>query len=335
LTQLLTVSDGVLNARSAMGGIARVPLVLVTGEAGIGKTSLLQRYAAEIAERGARAVWGTCWEGDQAPALWPWTQIVRTLLDQDNDKEAVTAELAVVVPERVPAGAAIASGPGDEASRLRVFDAVGRLLGRASSRRPTVVLLDDLQWSDRSTVDLMRFLVGMAYARPPIVVGAYRPDELRGDAGTALAALGEIAQPVPLFGLSRAEVDEQVAALAGEQTAARWGAIVAARSQGHPFFARELTSVLVTGGAVAGVPAAIREVVARRLARMTADCARLLEACAVAGASTQPDVLADATGQEPARVAELVEEAVSGGVLGPGGCRRRGRQVLPRRAVRP
>jgi hypothetical protein len=327
LTQLLTASDEVLHARGAEGGSARVPLVLVTGEAGMGKTSLLQRYAAEVAERGARAVWGTCWEGGQAPALWPWTQVVRTLLDRDQDEEAVTAELAVVVPERASPGVATASagdtgrlqmfdeGGADEAARLRVFDAVGRLLAGAASRRPTVVLLDDLQWSDRSTVDLMRFLVGMAYPRPPIIVGAYRPEELRGDAGAALASLSEIAQPVPLSGLSQAEVNELVAALAGEPTAARWGAVVAARSQGHPFFARELTSALAAGGDVAGVPAAIRELVARRLARLTSDCVRLLETCAVAGTHAQPAVLAEATGREPSRVAELVEEAVDGGVL--------------------
>jgi hypothetical protein len=155
----------------------------------------------------------------------------------------------------------------------------------------------------------------MAYPRPPIVVGAYRQDELRGDVVAALAALSEIAQPVPLPGLSPAEVDELVAALAGEPTAARWGAVVAARSEGHPFFARELTYVLAAGGEVAGVPAAIRELVARRLARLTSDCVRLLETCAVAGAHAQPDVLADATGHEPSRVADLVEEAVDGGVL--------------------
>jgi predicted ATPase len=325
LAQLLTASEGVLNARPTEGGSKHVSLVLVTGEAGMGKTSLLQRYAAELAERDARAVWGTCWGDDQAPALWPWTQVVRTVLDQDRDEDAITADLAVLVPERTSAGATAAgtaggkagtaSGAGDEAGRLRVFDAVGRLFGRASSRRPTVVLLDDLQWSDRSTVDLMRFLVGMAYSRPPIIVGAYRPDELRGDVGAALAALSEIAQPVPLPGLSPAEVNELVTALAGEPAAARWGAIVSGRSQGHPFFARELTSLLASGGDVAGVPAAIRELVARRLARLTADCARLLEACAVAGPHAQPDVLADALGQDAARVAELVEEAVAGGVL--------------------
>jgi AAA ATPase-like protein len=325
LAQLLTASDEVLHARDAGGVSKRVPLVLVTGEAGMGKTSLLQRYAAELAERGARAVWGTCWEGDQAPALWPWTQVVRTLLDQDRDEEAITAELAVVVPERTSAGATTAgialdkagtaSGEADETGRLRVFDAVGRLLGQASSRRPTVVLLDDLQWSDRSTVDLMRFLVSMAYSWPPIIVGAYRPAELRGDVGAALAALDEVAQPVPLRGLSAAEVNELVTALAGEPAAARWGAVIAARSRGHPFFARELTAALASGSDVAGVPAAIRELVARRLARLTADCARLLEACAVAGAHAQLDVLADATRRDPTRVAELVEEAIAGGVL--------------------
>jgi predicted ATPase len=180
LTQLLAASESILDTRTAKGGSLRVPLVLVTGEAGMGKTSLMQRYVAEVAEHGARAVWGTCWEGDQAPALWPWTQVVRTLLDQDRDEAAVATELAVVLPERVPTGPA--TGPiGDEAGRLRVFDAIGRLLARAASRRPTVVLLDDLQWSDRSSVDMMRFLVGMAYPRPPVVVGAYRPGELRGE----------------------------------------------------------------------------------------------------------------------------------------------------------
>jgi predicted ATPase len=104
LTQLLTVSESTLDARAVEGGSSRVPLVLVTGEAGMGKTSLMQRYVTEVAERGAQAVWGTCWEGDQAPALWPWTQVVRTLLDQDRDKDAVATELAVVLPERAPAG---------------------------------------------------------------------------------------------------------------------------------------------------------------------------------------------------------------------------------------
>ena len=117
LAQLLTASDEVLHARGAEGGSKRVPLVLVTGEAGMGKTSLLQRFAVELAERGARAIWGTCWEGDQAPALWPWTQVVRTLLDQDRDEDVVTAVERPVHcgPNAVPGG----DGPGRRSSSGR------------------------------------------------------------------------------------------------------------------------------------------------------------------------------------------------------------------------
>lgn len=69
-------------------------------------------------------MWGTCWEGDQAPALWPWTQVLRTLLNQGLDEEAVAAELAVVVPERAaPPGAATAAA--GDTGRLQLFDEGG------------------------------------------------------------------------------------------------------------------------------------------------------------------------------------------------------------------
>ena len=57
-------------------------LVLVTGEAGIGKTTLLTRFASRVRADGGTVVWGTCWDGDQAPAWWPWTQALRALLDR-------------------------------------------------------------------------------------------------------------------------------------------------------------------------------------------------------------------------------------------------------------
>ena len=58
-------------------------LVLVTGEAGIGKTTLLTRFASRVRADGGTVVWGTCWDGDQAPAWWPWTQALRALLDRN------------------------------------------------------------------------------------------------------------------------------------------------------------------------------------------------------------------------------------------------------------
>ena len=108
-------------------------------------------------------VWGTCWDGDQAPAWWPWTQALRELLDQNPElADAIRPELAAIVPE-------LATNPpvidADAAARLRVFDAAGQMLRRAAAASPVVVILDDLHWADQSTVDLMRLSGASAAAR--------------------------------------------------------------------------------------------------------------------------------------------------------------------------
>ena len=209
LSQLAAAYDAVAGSAGRLGR-APAGLALVTGEAGMGKTALLTRFAADIAARGGRPVWGTCWDADQAPALWPWTQVVRTVLDE-GPRGAVDPELAVVVPELGPA--TVATGAAD-AARLRVFDAVGRLLARAAGERPLAVILDDLQWTDLSTVDLMRFLTVTPYGGAVLLVGAYRPDELAADTAAALAGLAAAGRPVPLRGLSAAEIGELVEAAA-------------------------------------------------------------------------------------------------------------------------
>ena len=175
-------------------------LVLVTGEAGIGKTALLTRFAAEVAAGGGTVVWGTCWDGDQAPAWWPWTRALRALLDEKPGLAAAAPpELAAIVPELAgdpPAADA------DAAARVRVFDAVARFLRRADVRGPLVVILDDLHWADQSTVDLLRFVAQQPLPGALMLVGAYRPDELPPGVGAGLADLATIAELVPLQGLS-------------------------------------------------------------------------------------------------------------------------------------
>jgi predicted ATPase len=127
-------------------------LVLVTGEAGIGKTAVVTRFAGQVIAAGGTVLWGSCWDGDQAPAWWPWTQALRTLLAGSGDlTDAVRPELAAILPE-------VATSPTmaetDAASLLPVFEAVGLLLSRAAADTPVMVVLDDLHWADRSTVDL-------------------------------------------------------------------------------------------------------------------------------------------------------------------------------------
>ena len=290
--------------RAAYGTLGGRPgLVLVGGEAGIGKTALLDRFAAESTQLGARVARGACWDADRAPAYWAWTQALRALdVAADPDPEL-----------------AVFAGRTAGEDRLRTFDAVSRFLDRASAPAPLVVLLDDMQWADVSTWELLRFVAGAARPGPLLLVAAYRHDELDESAREQLGKVATNAVPIPLTGLSAGEVGELIEALAGPSVADRWATAIHDRSNGHPFFARELGYVLASGGEVAGVPSAIREVVARRVARVTVGCAELLEAASVAGKRLLPDVLADVTGAEQVRVLELIDEAERAGVVADGG----------------
>ena len=73
-------------------------LVLVTGEAGIGKTALLSRFASQVSADGGTVAWGTCWDGEQAPAWWPWTQALRTLLDQGHNQVTIRVTTSPTPP---------------------------------------------------------------------------------------------------------------------------------------------------------------------------------------------------------------------------------------------
>ncbi|GIH22816.1 hypothetical protein Aph01nite_11260 [Acrocarpospora phusangensis] len=288
-------------------------LVLVTGEAGIGKTALLTEFTNQVAAAGGTVVWGTCWDGDQAPAWWPWTQALRALIERRPDLTA--AELGAILPE-LPG---IDSADGT-VSRVRIFDAAGRLLRRAA---PVVVILDDLQWADESTVDLLRFLAGAPQRGAVLLVGAYRPHEPPPGVTAALAELAGSAELVILRGLSAGEVAGLAQTVTGTAAPDEWVRIVHERSGGHPFYARELCRLLATGGTAADVPVAVRDVIGRRLARLSPDCAALLDAAAVtaraAGTTLLPDVLAEVTGDDGPRIAALVAEAAAAGILTPAG----------------
>ncbi|XVU25302.1 ATP-binding protein [Actinoplanes sp. CA-054009] len=255
----------------------RAELALVTGEPGIGKTALLSHFAAEAGP----VLWGTCWDDERAPAWWPWTQALSCLPTADDPR------LAAIRP--IPAARAEPA----VSSRSAVFAAVSELLDREAQGGPVVVVLDDLQWADPSSVLLLRFLARQARAGPLLLIGAYRPGEIPASTARELADLATTAEPIGLAGLSPAEVAGLVHTVAGPAAAERWSPMVHERTAGHPFFARELCRLLQSGGRPDDVPAAVREAIGRRLSHLPKSCTQLLDAAAVAGPELRPDVLAD------------------------------------------
>ena len=267
--------------------------------------------------------WGTCAEAERTPAFWPWSVALRALLTGVDPGGVAkltgtdTAELARLLPQLDPCAAVEPGDPADaEAARLRLFDAVASFLERLARHRPALVVLDDLQWADESSLQLLEFVTQPVRPIPLVIVGAYRHDELAAAPARLLARSAARGESIQLHGLSPGEVFDLVAALVGSDAARRWAGEVHRRSGGHPFLARQLAELVADPAHPAGaVPVAAHDLVARRMVRLSTGCRELIKAAAVAGNEVFPAVLADVCALDVATVAVLIAEGVHAGVL--------------------
>ncbi|WP_219419859.1 ATP-binding protein, partial [Pseudonocardia nigra] len=262
--------------------------VLLTGDAGIGKTALATATTGYAARLGASVAWGTCWEGQGAPAFWPWLQVVRDLApsaEAGNDSMMFEQVLGLPTP-------AFGTGLDDRGARFRIFDAVARLLRHRSASRPVVAVLDDLQWADVSSVRLLAFVVRHVRDARLLLVGAYRDVEVEAPhhpLRELLSAVAQHSEVVPLTGLGVTAVGELMGRVVDRQLPEAVVAEVHARTGGNPFFVQQVTRLLAArpaplGGARTGpAPSAVRDVVARRLAHLPAPAVGMLAAGGVVG----------------------------------------------------
>jgi DNA-binding CsgD family transcriptional regulator len=326
-------------AAAGRGGV-----VLLAGEPGIGKTRLAEELAAQATARGARVLWGRCWEGEGTPAFWPWVQLVRAYIQASDpavlrrEMGAGAADIAQLVPalrERLPE---LPTPPPTEpeAARFRLFDSLTTFLRAAAGRRPLLLVLDDLHWSDAPSLALLRFVGRELEGAGPLVLGIYRHTEV--DRGHPL--LGTVADltrgqhhgRLLLGGLDQQEVASFVALVAGVEPAPELAAAVHQQTDGNPFFVTEVVRLLASQGRLdhtetdrpvlaVGLPEGVKAVVAQRLGRLPEDCRRVLEVAAVVGRDFQLRVLLRASGLDRERLLELLEEAEVAGVVAaaPGG----------------
>jgi predicted ATPase len=144
----------------------RGQLLVVTGEAGIGKTRLVRKLANLAEDEQTRVLWGRCWEGEEAPPFWPWIQIFRNLVSGEDRRPAADAlgqgapDFTYLMPELREVLAQHADAPPYPPSdqvRFRLFDSATTLVKRAAAVRPLVLILEDLHEGDRSSLLLLEF----------------------------------------------------------------------------------------------------------------------------------------------------------------------------------
>jgi DNA-binding winged helix-turn-helix (wHTH) protein/tetratricopeptide (TPR) repeat protein len=321
--------------RRALAG--RPQLLLVAGEPGIGKTRLAVEFArARHAE--ATAVLMGCSDEEALVPYQPFVEALSwyiRLADPVELREALTtagggAELGALIPalrQRVPdLDTPPAMSP--EAQRYRLFEVVTALLSAMSRRTPILVVFDDLHWADKTTLLLLRHVIRSAGAAQFAIVATYRESEL--DRSHPLADMlitlrGEHnVTRMSLRGLNVATIGGLIVGVVGPEAPPQLAGFVADSTEGNPFFATEILRHLKETGAIGqlagpqgrgidlsrlGLPEGVKEVVGRRLSRLSEVCNRVLSVAAVMGREFDVDILPQVVGVTEDELLEALEHA--------------------------
>ncbi len=306
--------DQIVSAMDAPGSGVRMP-VFVSGSAGIGKTSVI-RAALTRCRSVPLVAWGTCWHGEGAPGFWPWIQAFEDLTREVGVDAAADAAgrdrdlLSVLVRDLGPGPDS--ADPGWE--RVLLLDAARRWLETLAAGRAVALVLDDLQWADPSSLELLGHVIATPTRAQLTVIGAYRHDELPAGIRLRLGEMVARCDHVHLDGLGPDDVEKLVASIRGGELASQVAGDLHARTGGHPLFVRELARLSDVGGG-SPLPTAVTGVVERRLALMPAETHRVLDAASVLGNHLLPDVLASVTAVPLSTITSRLDPAIRAGLL--------------------
>ena len=296
-------------------------LVLLGGEAGIGKTRLATEFATAAVTRGALVARGHCLESTSATMPFaPVVEILRGLLLGEpgpvrlGTDETGRAALARLVPEIEPQPA-VESRPPTEGERLRLFYAVLELFGRIANDRPLLIVIEDLHWADASSLDLLRFLAGDLESQRLLILGTFRTDDLHRH-HPLLPVLGELVRlphvmrlDLPTF--TEREVADQLMGITRGRPADEDVQRIFARSDGNPFFVEELSG----HRADTWLPTTLRDSLAARLATLSADARAVVLAAAAIGHEATHELVAQLSALPNEQLLEALREAIDHHVL--------------------
>jgi DNA-binding SARP family transcriptional activator len=286
---------------------------LVTGDAGLGKSSLLARAGAELAAAGWTVAVGRCPEVDGAPPAWAWAEALEQLARRHPPADPALRPL--LTPDAAVDGAADAV-----TGRFRLHRAVVEWLRAAAGRTPLAIVLDDLHRADAETLALLETAARQLDGVPVLLLGAYRPADGGERLDETLAVLARRSpERVALSGLAPADVAELVAAVHGGPVDADVVAALADRTDGNPFYVRESARLWQSEGALvalAEVPEGVRDVLRRRLARLPPAAVSVLRVAAVVGREADVDVLLEAADTDADATLDALETGVVAGLLG-------------------
>jgi DNA-binding CsgD family transcriptional regulator len=313
--------------------------VLVAGEAGVGKSRLVAEMVARVRTRGFAVLEGHCFEPDSAAPYAPLVDLLRGIPREGytveaarivglftNDLVRLAPDLASFLPGPTGEPEAVPPVPDPERDRRRLFEALARLLVGLAASRPLFAIVEDVHWSDGTSLEFLLYLARRVRDHPVVLVLTYRDDEPSSDLTRFLAGLDRerLAVELSLARLSPAEVGAMCHAILGPQgiVPATLVGELYALSEGNPFFVEEILKVLLTASDLVcadgawvstspggwRIPRSVQDAVCRRAERLSPTARRVLGLAAVVGQRFDFALLQALAGlEEDALVAQLKE----------------------------
>ncbi len=342
LNETSRLHDRLAQAADGNGG-----LVMLVGEPGIGKTRTAEEFAEYARSEGACVLVGRCYEGEWAAPFGPFAEALAAHA-RSAEPEVLRADLGSGAPpiaRLVPALHDLIAdieepaplAPDEE--RFRLLDAVAQFLIALSERTPVVLFLDDLHWADKDTIAMLRHVARFVRQHRILIVAAYRDVELdrQHPLSDALAQLRREAEyeRLSLRGLDAGEVSELIRTVGEQEAPAALVEAIGRETDGNPFFVRETLLHLVDRGALyrkdgvwtsdatsieeLGIPEGVRQVIGRRLSRLSENANRLLAAASAFNGRFPFQTAAAVVSLDESNALDVIDEALDAQILLPAG----------------
>jgi DNA-binding CsgD family transcriptional regulator/tetratricopeptide (TPR) repeat protein len=293
--------------------------LLIAGEAGAGKTRLVQEFAAQVADQ-AEVLLGSCIPLSGGLPYGPMVDALRPLargLDRAELDELLGPtfdDLLRLLPGATPRPPRRLAEPVSEFAQARLFELVLRFLDRLGQRRPVVLVVEDAHWADRSTLDLLVFLIHMARQERLLVLATYRSDELHSQHPLRMV-LAELdrswhLEHLKLARFTQAELAALVGTILGHPPPPAMVQRIFTRSEGNAFLAEELLAAEASSQPGRSLPRRLQAILLARVAALTTDTRQVLRVAATVGRPIEHQLLATASQLPEERLVAAVREAV-------------------------
>ncbi len=314
-----------LNEAFEQSRAGRSAAVVIGGESGVGKTRLVQEFIGQARRQGVTVLLGGCIDfGEEGPSYWPFIEAMHALAgpdDQPGDAVVRTfqAQLASVLPE-LPARDPPLPGGTDltAVGRVPLFELALRVVTRLADESPLILVIEDLHWADRSTRDLMAFLLANLITDRVMVMATYRSDAI--SPGHWLQPLlaefrrNRRAEFVDLDRFSRNELVAQLSDILGRLPDDEMVEVVWARSDGNPFIVEELVAAM-EAGYCAEPPPTLRHILLSRVEVLSTSARRVLRLVAVGGDGVSDALLSAVAGVADGFLVDSLRECIDHHVL--------------------